>query len=182
MDNFEISNEYLDCKRKDYIPADVVCMATAVLWSKRSKDPSTQVGACFVNEAGRIISIGYNGAPLNWNDNEFPWGRDLNNGEENTKYPYVIHAEANGIMNYNGCAEDFKGSTVYVTLFPCHECAKMLVQRKIKKVVYLSDKYLGSTDNKMAKLILKKCGIDVVPFDSLNVNGYSKIDLNFENK
>lgn len=180
MEDFEISKKFLGGKRNNYLPADVVCMATALLWAQRSKDPSTQVGACFVNENGRIISIGYNGAPLNWEDDDFPWGRDYDNGEENTKYPYVIHAEANGIMNYNGCAEDFKGSTVYVTLFPCHNCAKMLVQRKIKKVVYLSDKYLGTDDNKMAKLILKKCGVEVVAFESLNVNSYSKVILDLD--
>ena len=187
--DMKIDPKYTGNMRKDRLDNDLVCMATAVLWAGRSKDPSSQVGACYVNEDGRIISVGYNGAPNEWPDEEFPWGRDTENGKNlnNTKYPYVIHAEMNGILNYMGQGSDFKNSTVFVTLFPCPECAKFLVQRGIKKVVYLSDKYrlpedkyeekFNSDPNIAAKRTLALAGVECVNFADINEKSAEELKI-----
>lgn len=121
-------------------------MAIAQLSAKRSKDPSTQVGACVVNAKKRIIGIGYNGFPTGCSDDELPWDRE---GDYlDTKYPYVCHAEMNAITNSSAKA-DLDGASMYVSLFPCNECAKLIVQVGVKEVVYLSDKY-NSDDNFIA--------------------------------
>ena len=123
-------------KRSDYLKWDEYFMAIAKLSAMRSKDPSTQVGACIVSSDNRILSIGYNGAPNGYNDDDFPWARD---GEElETKYPYVCHGELNAILNYRGNRRELESSTLYVTLFPCNECAKIVIQAGIKHVVFLS--------------------------------------------
>lgn len=141
----------------DYIDWDTYFMGVAELSSKRSKDPNTKVGACIVDKNNRILSIGYNGAPNGYDDDSFPWNR---NGDElETKYFYVVHAEANAIMNYRGSRKDLSESTVYVTLFPCHECTKLIIQSGIKNIVYLSDKYEGTKDNIAAKLMFDRCGV-----------------------
>jgi len=159
----------MNCKRKDYISWDEYFMAIAKLSAMRSKDPSTQVGACLVGEDNRILSIGYNGAPNGFDDNEFPWERK---GENlNTKYPYVCHAEMNAILNYVGNKKDLKDSKIYVDLFPCNECAKIIIQSGIKEVIYLSDKYADSENNIASKKLFDKCGVK-----------YSKIDLKEEKK
>ena len=118
-------------KRTDYISWDEYFMGIAMLAAKRSKDPSTQVGACIVSNDNIIISTGYNGMPKGCSDDEFPWDRT---GEE-TKYPYVVHAELNAILNANG--RDLRGSRLYVALFPCNECAKAIIQSGVKEVLYL---------------------------------------------
>ena len=116
-------------KREDYLKWDEYFMAIAKLSAMRSKDPSTQVGACIVSSDNRILSIGYNGAPNGYNDDDFPWARD---GEElETKYPYVCHGELNAILNYRGNRRELESSTLYVTLFPCNECAKIVIQAGI---------------------------------------------------
>ncbi len=112
-------------------------MGVAALSAMRSKDPNTKVGACVVNTDQRIIGIGYNGFPTGCDDAVFPWGKE-NANYLATKYPYVVHAEPNAILN---CTSSLKGATLYVTLFPCNECAKLIIQSGIKKVVYGSDKY-----------------------------------------
>lgn len=115
-------------------------MGIALLSSMRSKDPSTQVGACIVNSEKRILSMGYNGMPRCCSDDEFPW--DKNENPLNSKYLYVCHAELNAILN---CASgNVRGCTVYTTLFPCNECAKAIIQSGIAEVVYMSDKYSDS--------------------------------------
>ncbi len=113
-------------------------MAIAQLSARRSKDPSTQVGACVVNANKRIIGIGYNGFPTGCSDDELPWSREGNFLD--TKYPFVCHAEMNAITNASN-KPDLDGATMYVSLFPCNECAKLIVQVGIKEVVFLSDKY-----------------------------------------
>lgn len=113
-------------------------MAVAQLSAHRSKDPSTQVGACVVNKTKRIIGIGYNGFPSGLSDDELPWARE--GAYLDTKYPYVCHAEMNAITNASNKPE-LDGASLYVSLFPCNECAKLIVQVGIKEVVYLSDKY-----------------------------------------
>ena len=132
-------------KRLDYLTWDEYFMGCALLASKRSKDPGTQVGACIVSESNNIISVGYNGFPFGCSDDEFPWEREGDYAE--TKYPYVVHAELNAILNAKGKSLD--GATVYVALFPCNECAKAIIQSGIKEVVYLSDKY-AKTDSVIA--------------------------------
>ena len=140
-------------KRQDYISWDEYFMGIAMLAAKRSKDPSTQVGACIVSEDNIIISTGYNGMPKGCSDDEFPWERE----GEDTKYPYVVHAELNAILNANG--RSLKGSKLYVALFPCNECAKAIIQSGVKEVVYLSDKYATTPTTLASKRMLDAAGV-----------------------
>tara|TARA_B110000037_G_scaffold77380_1_gene92477 strand:- start:198 stop:653 length:456 start_codon:yes stop_codon:yes gene_type:complete len=143
-------------KRTDYIEWNEYFMCVAKLSAKRSKDPNTQVGACIVNDDNKIIGVGYNGLPTGMSDDDFNWSRD---GDYlDTKYPYVCHAEMNAILN-SVCGLNLKGTTIYVTLFPCNECSKLIVQSGIKKVIYSEDKYEGKPCFMASKKILKDCGI-----------------------
>ena len=145
-------------KREDYISWDEYFMGIAMLAARRSKDPNTQVGACVVSPENIIISTGYNGMPKGCSDDEFPWERE---GTE-TKYPYVVHAELNAILNANG--RDQRGSRLYVALFPCNECAKAIIQSGVKEVLYLSDKY-GTTPLTLAsKRMLDAAGVKYTRF------------------
>lgn len=121
---------------KDWISWDEYFMGVAMLSAYRSKDPSTKVGACIVNEENRIVGVGYNGFPAGCDDNDLPWGREGSFLE--TKYPYVCHAELNAILN---SSINLKNSRIYVALFPCNECAKAIIQSGIREVIYLEDKY-----------------------------------------
>ncbi|KAL5488740.1 hypothetical protein EMCRGX_G017726 [Ephydatia muelleri] len=132
-------------KRPDYLTWNEYFMSVALLSAQRSKDPNSQVGACIVNPENKIVGIGYNGMPNKCSDDELPWDRK---GEWlHTKYPYVCHAELNAILNKN--SSDVKGCTIFVALFPCNECAKLVIQSGIVEIVYLSDKY-HDTDQAMA--------------------------------
>ena len=142
-------------KRKDYISWDEYFMGVAILASQRSKDPSTQVGACIIDADKRILSTGYNGFPQGCSDDEFPWNRDESKGE--TKYQYVVHAEPNAILNASG--KKLAGSTVYVGLFPCHECAKAIIQSGIKEIIYLSDKYHDTPSMTASRKMLDSAGV-----------------------
>lgn len=144
-------------KRSDVISWDEFFMRVALAASMRSKDPNTQVGACIADTNHRILSVGYNGTPSALTDDEFPWG--VSDDPLNDKHSYVVHAEANAVLNYRGSLKDMSGATVYVTLFPCNECAKILAQVGIGEVVYLSDKYDGTEGNLISKRILTSCGI-----------------------
>ncbi|XP_071477859.1 deoxycytidylate deaminase-like [Diadema antillarum] len=126
----------MDEKRTDYLDWADYFMAVAFLSAQRSKDPRTQVGACIVNDENKIVGIGYNGMPIGCSDEDLPWQR---HGDEwvDTKTPYVCHAEMNAVMNKN-CAS-VKGCTIYVALFPCNECTKVIIQAGIKSVIYMSD-------------------------------------------
>ncbi|MEG2459590.1 MAG: dCMP deaminase family protein [Clostridia bacterium] len=142
-------------KREKYIDWDEYFMAVAVLSAQRSKDPSTQVGACIVSQDNKILSVGYNGAPIGFDDEEMPWGRE---GEFlNTKYAYVCHAELNAILNHRGIT--LENSKIYVDLFPCNECAKAIIQSGIKKVIFKSDKYADTDSNIAAKRLFDKCNV-----------------------
>ncbi|MDD2625569.1 MAG: cytidine/deoxycytidylate deaminase family protein [Bacilli bacterium] len=144
-------------QRKNVISWDAVFMATTYLFSERSKDPNTQVGACIVDRNNRIISIGYNGTPNGWDDSDFPWARE---GEElEKKYPYVVHAERNAILNYRGDNNIFQDAKIYVSHFPCHDCAKEIVQVGIKEVIYNNDKYAYTDSIKASKITLQNCGV-----------------------
>ena len=140
-------------KRTDYINWDEYFMGIAMLAARRSKDPSTQVGACIVSQDNIIISTGYNGMPKGCSDDLFPWDRE---GEE-TKYPYVVHAELNAILNANG--RDLRGSRIYVALFPCNECAKAIIQSGVREIVYLSDKYAHTPTTIASKRMLDAAGV-----------------------
>ena len=142
-------------KRTDYINWDEYFMGVAMLAARRSKDPGTQVGACIVSQDNIIISTGYNGMPKGCSDDLFPWDRE--GDPEMTKYPYVVHAELNAILNASG--RDLRGSRIFVALFPCNECAKAIIQSGIKEVVYLSDKYKGTVLNQVSKRMLEAAGV-----------------------
>lgn len=128
-------------------------MGVSLLAAKRSKDPNTQVGACIVNGDNIIISTGYNGFPYGCSDDEYPWDRE---GTE-TKYPYVVHAELNAILNSKG--RSLEGAKIYVSLFPCNECAKAIIQSGIKEVIYLSDKYEKNESTAASKRMLNSAGV-----------------------
>ena len=143
-------------KRMNYLSWDEYFMAVALLSAQRSKDPNTQVGACIVNRENKIVGVGYNGFPIGCSDDELPWGRD---GDPlNTKYLYVCHAELNAILN--SVPGNLKDCSLYTVLFPCNECAKVIIQSGIKKVVYLNDKYAGTDSVKAAKIMFKQTRVE----------------------
>lgn len=136
---------------------DEYFMGLAHLSALRSKDPNTQVGACIVDEDNKVVSIGYNGMPRGCQDNKMPWERE--GGFLTTKYAYVVHAELNAILN---SPRSVKNCTLYVSLFPCNECAKAIIQSGIKKVIYESDKYNGTDGNIASKRMLNDAGIELI--------------------
>lgn len=140
-------------KRTDYISWDEYFMGIAMLAAMRSKDPNTQVGACIVNKDNIIVSTGYNGMPKGCSDDEYPWERT----GDATKYPFVVHAELNAILNAAG--RNVRGSRIYVSLFPCNECAKAIIQSGIKEILYLSDKYADSMATLASKKMLDSAGV-----------------------
>lgn len=147
-------------KRRDYISWDEYFMGVAHLSGMRSKDPHTQVGACIVSCENKILSMGYNGFPNGCSDDDFSWDRE---GDElETKYPFVTHSELNAILNYRGGS--LEGTKLYVSLFPCNECAKAIIQAGIKTVVYDSDKYTGTVSNRASKRMFDAAGVDYIPY------------------
>lgn len=152
-------------KRQGYISWDEYFMGVALLSARRSKDPSTQVGACIVNGKNKIVGAGYNGLPIGCDDNDFPWEKQGDFLQ--TKYPYICHAELNAILNNIGM--DLAGCKIYTALFPCNECTKAIIQSGIAEVIYLSDKYEGNDVFKASKVMLDKAGIT-----------YRKVKVNIE--
>ena len=146
-------------KREDYITWDEYFMGIAKLSSLRSKDPNTQVGSCIVSTDNKILSMGYNGAPNGFADDDFPWGREGNRLD--TKYMYVCHSELNAILNYRGDTNDLKGARIYVHFFPCNECAKAIIQSGIKEVVYANpyDHDNHSEEMEASIRMFDKCGV-----------------------
>ena len=139
-------------KRTDYLCWDEYFMAVALLSGMRSKDPNTQVGACVANAQNKIVGVGYNGFPQGCSDDELPWHRD---GDFlDTKYPYVCHAELNAVLNSN--TADLRGCRIYVALFPCNECTKVIIQSGIREIVYLSDKYKNTDSVRASRIMLEK--------------------------
>ena len=162
----------LNKNRKNYLTWDEYFMSVAKLSAMRSKDPSTQVGACFASNTNRILSTGYNGAPNGIEDKYFPWDRE---GEFlNTKYPYVCHAEMNCILSYRGDNKDLENARIYVDLFPCNECAKIIIQSGIKEVIYLCDKYADTDGVKASKKMFDACG---VKYKQINIDKEITIKL-----
>jgi dCMP deaminase len=149
----------MEKKRENVLDWDSTFMGTAKLIAKRSKDPNTQVGAVIVGKDKRILSLGYNGLPAGMSDDEDVWNRD---GDPlNQKYTYVCHAEENALLNYRGNFGSMEDATIYVTLFPCNNCAKMIAQSGIKKVIYESDKYNNTPMNIASKRILKAADVTI---------------------
>ena len=151
-------------KRTDYLKWDEYFMGIALLSAQRSKDSGTQVGACIVNDENNILSMGYNGMPRGCHDDYMPWEREGETLE--TKYPYVCHAELNAILNNNGRL--LKGSRIYVTLFPCNECAKAIIQSGIKEIIYLSDKYKDTDGVKASKMMFDMVGVKYRQYQKSN--------------
>ena len=163
-------------QRKDYLSWDEYFMGIAKLSALRSKDPSTQVGACIVSSDNRLLSIGYNGAPNGFMDDNFPWDRE---GDAlNTKYFYVCHAELNAILNFRGNKRDLEGSKIYVDLFPCNECAKAIIQTGIKEIIYLCDKYKEQDNVIASKKMFDVCG---VKYRELKLDSSKKIMIDLGN-
>ena len=143
-------------KRKDYISWDEYFMGVAMLSGMRSKDPNTQVGACIVSPDHKILSMGYNGLPIGCSDDEFPWCREGDPLEN--KYFYTTHSELNAILNYRGGS--LKGAKLYVSLFPCNECAKAIIQSGIKTVIYDDDKYANTPGNICSRRMFDAAGVE----------------------
>ncbi len=143
-------------KRTDYLSWDEYFMGVAMLSGMRSKDPNTQVGCCIVSQENKILSMGYNGFPNGCSDDEFPWDRD---GEDplQTKYAYSTHSELNAILNYSGGS--LAGAKLYVTLFPCNECAKAIIQSGIREVIYDCDKYADTVSVQASKRMMDAAGV-----------------------
>lgn len=157
-------------QRRDYLTWDEYFMGIAKLSAMRSKDPNTQVGACIVSSDNRILSIGYNGTPNGYEDECFPWDRV---GDRlDTKYLYVCHGEMNAIINYRGSRKELEGAKIYVDLFPCNECAKIIIQAGIKEVIYLKDyDYDNHSDEMEASIrMFKACGVMVRQLKVSNKN------------
>lgn len=149
-------------KRTDYLSWDEYFMGIAKLSAGRSKDNNTQVGACIVSEENKILSVGYNGMPTGCCDDDMPWERS---GEElDTKYPYVCHAELNAILNRS--TGSLSGAKIYVTLFPCNECAKAIIQCGIKEVIYEEDKYADTNGVKASKKMFDMTGVRYTQYKS----------------
>ena len=152
-------------KNINHISWDEYFMGVAVMSAMRSKDPNTQVGACIVNPQKRIVGIGYNGFPLGCSDDTFPWN---NKGDLlDTKYPYVVHAEPNAILN---AIDKLDNCTLYVTLFPCNECAKLVIQSGIKEIVYMDDKYCGTDTDVASKRMLDAAGVKYRKAKKIKIN------------
>ena len=142
-------------KRVGYITWDEYFMGVAILSGLRSKDPNSQVGCCIVSQDNKILSMGYNGFPKGCSDDEFPWDREGDTLD--TKYVYVAHSELNAILNYSGGS--LAGAKLYVSLFPCNECAKAIIQCGIKEVIYDSDKYAELPSTIASKRMMEAAGV-----------------------
>ena len=143
-------------KRKDYLTWDEYFMGVAKMSAMRSKDPNTQVGACIVGNDNKILSMGYNGFPNGCSDDDFPWNRDAEDPLK-SKYIYAAHSELNAILNYRGGS--LEGAKIYVTLFPCNECAKAIIQAGIRTVIYDSDKYADQPSTIASRRMFNAAGV-----------------------
>ena len=149
-------------KRNDYISWDEYFMGISLLSAQRSKDSHTQVGACIVSQDNKILSVGYNGMPTGCSDDEMPWDR---NGEFlDTKYPFVCHAELNAILNH--AAGSLQNAKIYVSLFPCNECAKAIIQSGIREVIYYDNKYAKSDATQASIRLFDMAGVVFRPYEA----------------
>ncbi|XP_026467047.1 deoxycytidylate deaminase [Ctenocephalides felis] len=174
----EIPKRNVNAKRSEYLEWEEYFMAVAFLAAKRSKDPVSQVGACIVNDEKRIVGVGYNGLPMGCSDDEFPWNKDGSDPLQ-TKYFYVCHAEVNAIMNKNSA--DVRNCIIYVGLFPCNECAKIIIQSGIKEVIFMSDKHGHKLHTIASKRMLQAAGVkyrQYIPKNQQIVIDFCEIDWN----
>jgi len=154
MESFNPADNFIPVKSK--LNWDEYFMLQAMMASFKSKDPSTKVGSVFVDQANHQITMGYNGFVAGIDESKLPWGKDARAPLEFQKYGYVVHSEANAILH---TTKSLEGSRCYVTLFPCNECAKLIASKKVKEVIYLSDKHQEKESTKIAKRIFDLTGI-----------------------
>ncbi|OXU16903.1 hypothetical protein TSAR_004475 [Trichomalopsis sarcophagae] len=183
VEKCSVQTRDLNNKRTDFLDWDDYFMSVAFLASMRSKDPCTQVGACIVNEDKKIVGVGYNGMPIGCNDDDFSW-KKAHESELDSKFLYVCHAELNAILNKN--SENVKNCTLYVGLFPCNECAKVIIQSGIKRVFYMSDKHAHKVRTKAAKRMFDAAKVEycqykpkhekiVIDFGEINWNDMTQL-------
>jgi len=154
---------------RDHLTWDEYFMSVANLSRLRSKDPMTKVGACIVNANNHIVGVGYNGFPVGISDQDFPWERE---GEFlDTKYPYVVHAEQNAILNAHASV---RGARIYVSLFPCHECAKYIIQAGIAELIYVYDKYADTDSVRASKKMFDAAGVVYRQMDEVSLTVQTK--------
>ena len=176
----EIDNHHLGHKRELRTSKDEMYMLAALAAASCSADPSTQVGACYVGENGQILATGCNCAPFGWNEDEFPWNTDPQYGPQNVKYTFIDHAERASLHGCSASFKDFKNATLYVTLFPCKECAMSLINLGVKKVVYLN--YRECPEFDLTKILLKRCGIEYVDFKTISNLDSLELDIHADEK
>ena len=172
---FDIDKECIEEKRENATTKEEMYMLLAMSVASSSNDPSTQVGACYVSKDGNVLSVGCNSAPPYWDESKFPWGSNTEYGIKNTKYPYIIHAEMNAMTNYRGAIKDFEDGTLYVTLFPCTNCAKIIASLKIKKIVYLNARE-DCDDYECANILFKNTNIECIKFIDV-INSIKSLEL-----
>ena len=179
---YDIDNDCLEPKRSNTTTLDEMYMLCALSAASNSKDPSTQVGACYVSEDGSLLSMGCNHVPPFWDEDKFPWGTKKEYGIKNNKYTYIIHAEMAGIQDSKASIKDYENSTLYVTLFPCINCAKLIATLKVKKLVYLNAR--KGEEFECANILLSKANVEVVDFRELSNNliQYFELDMNEDEK
>ncbi len=168
-------SNYLNSKSR--VNWDEYFMLQAIVASFRSKDPVTKVGCVFVDNENHQLSMGYNGFIAGVDESKLPWGKDKDHPLEHQKYPYVVHAEANAILH---SSVSLKNSRCYVTHFPCHECAKMLASKKVKEVIYFSDKHRTSESTKISKRLFELTGIEHRQLE-IDLNLLSELTKSIEN-
>ena len=152
-------------KTKKYIAWDQYFMGIAKISALRSKDPNTKVGCCIVNRDNKIVGVGYNGMPIGCDDHDFPWVRN-SSSKLNEKYMYVVHSEINAILNRN--SSHLENCKLYVTLFPCHECAKVIIQSGIREVIYEQNLYKNSESTIAAMRMFKYANVKMTKYKNLN--------------
>ncbi|EZA46735.1 Deoxycytidylate deaminase [Ooceraea biroi] len=174
----ERPSKRIKIEQTDYITWDEYFMGIALLSAERSKDPKRQVGACIVNNEKKIVGVGYNSMPYGCDDDKYPWGQGPEDSLD-AKHLYVSHAELNAIVNKN--SSDLKNCKIYVTFFPCNECAKLIIQSGIKEIIYKEyPKKEGKPKWKASKRMLGDAGVVCSRFDDINTSTRSRILLNFE--
>ena len=164
----------MDDKRENVLKWEDYFMGIAYLSGQRSKDPVTQVGACIVNDEMRIVGTGYNGLPNGCHDDDFPWKKNKDLDLDERKHGYVCHAEMNAILNKNSAS--LKGCKIYVSLFPCNECAKLIIQSGIKEVIFYSDKKKDQSSTKASKRMLRAAHVKY----SQHKTSQTKIEIDFD--
>ena len=178
MTTFEIDNECIEPKRDIYTTLEETYMAIALAAKLNSKDPSTQVGVCYVAENGRVLSVGCNQVPNGWDEDKFPWGTKPEYSFKNNKYTYIIHAEMAGMTSSYASVNDFHNSTIYTTLFPCTNCAKLIASLGVKRVVYLHAR-TNCDDYVSSRILLNNANVECVDFKELTGNQLEGIDIDF---